>query len=93
LREAQLLTRIRRIRYQLADEDLFVRVKGMDNDVQQLLNLRLKLMFFGTHASTSNRLFFNRRPEIALENGLVTAAPDKRVEARRGEGTYPLKDL
>ena len=42
--EAQFLARVRRVGNQLADEDFFVRVKRMDDDVQQLLNLRLEMM-------------------------------------------------
>ena len=34
------------IGYQFADEDLFLRVKRMNNDIQELLNFRLELMFF-----------------------------------------------
>ena len=47
LREAQLLAGVGRVRDQLAHEDLFVRVKRMDDDIQQLLDLGLKMMFFG----------------------------------------------
>jgi hypothetical protein len=50
LGEAQLLARVGRVGNQFADEDLFVGVKGMDDDVQQLLNLRLERVLLGrTH--------------------------------------------
>ncbi len=42
--EPQLLARVGGVGNQLADENFFVRVKRMDDDVQQLLNLRLKMM-------------------------------------------------
>ncbi len=45
--ETQLLARVRRVGNQLAHENFFVRVKRMDDDVQQLLNLRLKMMCLG----------------------------------------------
>ena len=51
LQEAQLLARVRRVGNQFADEDFAVGVDGMDDDIQQLLDLRLKMMFFGsTHS-------------------------------------------
>jgi hypothetical protein len=45
--EPEFLARVRRVGDQLAHEDFFVRVKRMDDDVQQLLNLRLKMMGLG----------------------------------------------
>lgn len=44
--ESQLFAGIRRIGNQFAHKDFFVRVQRMDDDVQQLLNLRLKMMRF-----------------------------------------------
>ena len=46
LLEPQLLAGVRCVGNQLAHEDFFVRVKGVDNDVQQLLNLGLEMMCF-----------------------------------------------
>ena len=47
LREPQLLARVRAVGNQLANEDFFVRVQRVNDDVQQLLNLGLEVMFFG----------------------------------------------
>ena len=47
LMKAQLLAGVRRVGNELADKDLFVGVKGMNDDIQQLLNLRLKMMGLG----------------------------------------------
>ena len=41
---------VRRIRDQLADEDLFVRVERMNDDLEQLRDLGLEGVFFGSHA-------------------------------------------
>jgi hypothetical protein len=44
--EAQLLTGVGRVGNEFPDENLFVRIKRMDDDVQQLLNLGLKMVAF-----------------------------------------------
>jgi hypothetical protein len=46
LPEPQFFTRIRRVGNQLANENLPVGVKRMDDNIQQLLNLGLKMVFF-----------------------------------------------
>src|SRR5688500_11295327 len=47
LEEAELLTGIGGVGDQLANKDFFIRVKRVDDDIQQLLNLSLEVMFFG----------------------------------------------
>src|SRR5436190_1061379 len=53
LQKAELFQRIRAIGNQLANENLFIRVEGMNDNIQQLLNLSLKLMFLCAHPSNS----------------------------------------
>ena len=45
LQKAQFLRGIRRIRNQLADEDLLIRVERMDDKIEELRDLGLELMF------------------------------------------------
>ena len=52
LQKSQLLTRIRRVRDQLADEDLLVRVKRVDNEIEELRDLGLEFMFLGCSGRT-----------------------------------------
>src|SRR5215469_13115687 len=42
--KSQFFAGIRGVRDEFANEDFFVRVKGMDDDVQQLLDFSLKMM-------------------------------------------------
>ena len=48
--EAQLVAGVRRVRDQLAQEDLLVAVQGVDHQVEELLDLGLEAEgFFGSH--------------------------------------------
>ena len=49
LEEADLVQRVRRVAHELTQEDLAVRVDGMDHQVQELLDLGLEAMLDSTH--------------------------------------------
>src|SRR5690606_18129124 len=57
--ESQLVARIRRVGYQLAEEDLPVAVKRMNHQVKQLLHFGLKAV------RAWRRCFYHRRPPLA----------------------------
>jgi hypothetical protein len=85
--ESQLFTRVRCIGNQFAHEDFFIRVKRMDDDVQQLLNLRLKMMGLGlAHWAISliNTDTNVKRPRALLE---VRDCCAGRIEAFRRQLT------
>jgi hypothetical protein len=46
LEELEFLAGVGRVGDQLADEDLFVGVKGMDNEIEQLRDFGLESVFF-----------------------------------------------
>src|SRR5262245_61633807 len=46
LEKAKLLARIGRVGDELANENLFICVKRMNDNIEELLNLRLEMVFF-----------------------------------------------
>ena len=84
------------IGYQFADEDLFLRVKRMDNYIQELLNFRLELMFFYIGCAHESRCLFvlKRLFGYAPRRGLqvqFSDAPRKKDLGRdsAGQADYP----
>ena len=63
--EPQLVARIRRVRHQLAQEDLLVPVKGVHHQVQELLDLRLEAKRF-TRCCRIHRYLLIRPPRPLL---------------------------
>lgn len=61
LQEAQFLRGIRRIRNQLADEDLLIRVERMDDKIEKLRDLGLELMFLWCSGRTHRAADFMDR--------------------------------
>ena len=52
--KAQLVRRIRRVRDQLAQKDLLVRIQGVDHQLQELFDFRLEAEgFFAAHREFS----------------------------------------
>src|SRR5687767_4447073 len=51
LQKPEFLQGIRGIGYQFANENLLIGVERMNDNVQQLLDFRLKMMFFNAHNS------------------------------------------
>ena len=50
LQKPEFFRGVRRVRDKLADEDLLIRVKRMDDDIEELGDLRLKVVLFnGAH--------------------------------------------
>jgi hypothetical protein len=79
--EVQLVLGVGRVRDQLAQEDLAVRVDGVDHQVEQLLALRLEFPHRGRHPFPSSRAALCRRAARVCAAGMSDCAFSGRREA------------